>query len=107
MAKSPTKKRFAHSTAKPGGRGFDAPERIVLLKLKPKRAKGLMGDGLTPSAPDCACLNAILQGLPSGTMLVVEDDALVGVPPPNYLGVWTFDPNRNGGLPFWDRVQAP
>lgn len=57
-----------------------------------------------PAQECCEQLQALVATAPSGSMLTTEDGVLVRVPPPDYAAVWTFDPNRNGGQPFWDRI---
>jgi hypothetical protein len=49
-----------------------------------------------PSGPDPT-------GQPSGTFFVAEDDGWVEILPQSYFAIFVRDPNRPGGLPYWER----
>jgi len=85
----------------------ETPKKVVnstKKKSKPKlkgvaKTKTLMlGDD-----PPCGCCPDCV-GKPSGTMGSCEDDQCVDLPPPDYFGVISYDPNRSPWKgPYWER----
>lgn len=67
---------------------------------KPKPKKSLVSSISAPG-PDCC---AICATAAAGTMIVCEDGVMTAIPPPAVPSVWTYDPNRPGGLPYWEAI---